>query len=312
MVNRRKDMSRLIIIPQYPTKMRYQEWWFTEFPKQYGKFFDEVVVIGHATSMRSSPYAGFAPVETACQFETQQIYDYLQLPLRDDDILLLNDLSFPGLFPHILFHKHPDKCFAICHGTSKNAYDYYYRSRKYKYPIERSVAKIFNAVFVATNYHKEKLMWDNIKVFPFPNPPFDNISTGNKYRGIVSVARPGIQKINKKIEKIIRTMRGNFDNWEEYRCFLAEAMVLLITSKEETYGYQVVDAIKCGCVPVAPKAFSYPELLPEEYLYRSTSVGDIMGIIDRVFCGDLKVPPLLTNEMAERFFELTANVMKNA
>ena len=37
---------RLILALQYPTKMRYSEWWFTEFPKQFRKYFDEVIVLG--------------------------------------------------------------------------------------------------------------------------------------------------------------------------------------------------------------------------------------------------------------------------
>ena len=39
-------MSRLIFVPQYPSKMRYQETWYDEFPKQFKKYFDEVIVLG--------------------------------------------------------------------------------------------------------------------------------------------------------------------------------------------------------------------------------------------------------------------------
>ena len=28
-------MQRIIFVPQYPTPMRYQEWWFTELPWKF-------------------------------------------------------------------------------------------------------------------------------------------------------------------------------------------------------------------------------------------------------------------------------------
>ena len=39
-------MKRLIFVPQFPSKLRYQEFWYTEFPKQMEKYFDEVIVLG--------------------------------------------------------------------------------------------------------------------------------------------------------------------------------------------------------------------------------------------------------------------------
>ena len=30
-------MSRLIYVPQYPAPMRYQEWWISEFTKEFKK-----------------------------------------------------------------------------------------------------------------------------------------------------------------------------------------------------------------------------------------------------------------------------------
>jgi hypothetical protein len=39
-------MSRLIFVPQYPTKLRYQEFFISEFPKELSKYYDEVLVLG--------------------------------------------------------------------------------------------------------------------------------------------------------------------------------------------------------------------------------------------------------------------------
>ncbi len=56
-------------------------------------------------------------------------------------------------------------------------------------------------------------------------------------------------------------------DWEGYYEFLCASRIMLITAREETFGYQVVDAVMAGCVPIAPNKFSYPELLPKQYLY---------------------------------------------
>jgi len=41
-------MKRLIIVPQYPTKLRYQEWWWNELPKEMFNYFDDIIVLGNS------------------------------------------------------------------------------------------------------------------------------------------------------------------------------------------------------------------------------------------------------------------------
>ena len=278
-------MSRLILVPQYPTKMRYQEWWWDEFPKQFAKYFDEVIVIGKTVSRVLAECGYFSPVDLAVQYETQQIIEYMAFDLKPGDILLLNDLSFPGLFANVLFHKRPDKCFAICHATSKNAYDYFEKDRKIKYPIEKATAKLFNKVFVGSQYHKRKLGWENIEVVLLPFAPFEG-QLNPKIYNIVTVARAGKQKHNLSLERLIEKgfkttiVQCKAQTWKDYYKFLSQSRILLITSKEETFGYQVFDALKNGCLVVAPNAFSYPEFLPKNYLYNN--VNELLDIIFRI------------------------------
>jgi len=53
--------------------------------------------------------------------------------------------------------------------------------------------------------------------------------------------------------------------------------ILLITAHEDTFGYQIVDAIINGCVPLARNDLAYPELLPKEYLYNDIKILDEEG-----------------------------------
>lgn len=271
-------MNRLIIVPQYPTQLRYQDWWWSEFPRQLERAYDKVIVLGasHHFSPVTRQKEGFAPLREATLFEVKQIEEYMKMELMEGDTLLLNDLSFPGLFSTVLMHKRPDKCFAICHATSKNLYDHFAPVRSVKQPIERALAKLFNKIFVATQYHARKLGWENIEVTSLPPPPeylyHLNNKPEKKYK-IVSVARPGLQKRDASFERQVEEMFGvkiitpHCHTWQEYYKFLASAKVLLITAREETFGYQVIDAILSNCIPIAPNRCSYPELLPRKYLY---------------------------------------------
>lgn len=265
---------RLILVPQYPTPLRYQEWWIADFVKNFSLYFD-VLVLNPSVEVSKSKGSNFAPIIQAVEYEMEQIRQYMQIEIKDDDILLLNDLSFPGLFSQVLLHKKPKKCYAFCHATSKNRYDYFAPVRHVKYPIEKSQAKLFDTVFVASQYHAKKLGWDNIKVVGLPFYPFSTTEKFAKQYDIISVARKGIQKRTKKLEKLVEShfnvkiYTPEVKTWAEYFRALNQSKILLVTSKEETYGYQVIDALQNNCIPIAPNSFSFPELLSKNYLYNN-------------------------------------------
>lgn len=304
-----KLMNRLIFVPQYPTPMRYQEWWYTEFPLQLSEYFEEVIVVGELDKNRAivKDMKGFSPVVDAIAFELAQMNQFMSMGLREDDTLLVADLSFPGFFSSVLHHRSLENSYAICHGTSKNAFDYFSKTKKSKWKIESSHAGLFKKVFVATHYHKDKLGWKNIEVIPFPFPPFSPpFHFPPCRRTLISVGRDGIQKRNKTLERRLEKKFGfigrqRFDTWEDYYCYVSESKVMIITAKEETYGYQVVDAILSQCVPVAPNKFSYPELLPRECLYDDYK--ELEVAVEKVVSGDILVPICLLKKEAGEFYK---------
>jgi hypothetical protein len=270
-------MSRLIFVPQFPAAMRYQEFWYTEFIENFKKHYDKVIVLGTKHFLKSAKYfyedGSFSPVDKSIEYEMQQIRDYMNLPLKDDDTLFLSDISFPGIFINALYHKRPKRMYAYCHGTSKNRYDYYAPLRKQKFMVETGHSKLFDAVFVGSYYHQEKLRWTNTVVVGVPENPYVKCIPSKRNKIISSVARPSIQKVNKKLEKEIQRRtnilihRDTFNTWEEYSKFLSKTQILLITSKEDTFGYTVLDAFQCGCNVIAPNKLAFKELLSRDFLY---------------------------------------------
>jgi hypothetical protein len=314
-------MNRIIYVPQFPSSMRYQNWHITEFEKEFKKYFDTVIILGRKPKgIEKTEYGEiFSPINASIEYELQQIEEYLKLDVKIDDVLFLSDLSFPGFFANVLHHGKPKKCFAYVHATSKNRFDYFLPFRSSKWQVECGQAELFDKIFVGSEYHKKKLGWDNTEVVALPEPPFEfrqikEMCNSNKIVDIFSASRPTPQKVNKEIEAIIEEkfsiiQRHTFDYWRDYYMYLAQSKVLISTSSEETFGYQIMDAILAGCIPIAPNDFSYPELLDREYLY--DDVDELLDTLTIALNGGLPVPEkLLCQDLVDNFYKNICEIMK--
>lgn len=51
---------------------------------------------------------------------------------------------------------------------------------------------------------------------------------------------------------------------DAYLDWLRKGSVVVSTAIQENFGIAVIEAVRCGCLPVLPNRLSYPELIPEE------------------------------------------------
>jgi len=315
---------RIIFVPQFPSKLRYQEWWYKEFPKQFKEHGFEVLILGEkyldVIQHRRSTLDMFSPINQAIEFETEQIREYMMLDIRNDDILFLADISFPGFFANVLYHKQCPKQYAFCHATSLNYKDYFEGVRLSKFPVERATATMFDKVFVGSHYHKEKLCWTNTMVTYLPFQPYEGkiepfVPKKHKF---MSASRPNPQKVDSNLEKRIEDLCGEIfrptsNTWEEYFAHLRSSKFLLITAIEDTFGYQIVDAVTNGCIPIARNSLSYPELLPRKYLY--DNFDDFVSRIDCIEIGEeeepAEIPRLLCEKQMRDFYDVICEEMKS-
>lgn len=72
-----------------------------------------------------------------------------------------------------------------------------------------------------------------------------------------------------ELEDLIATMPERIDQCgyltsrEEYARALWESDIVVSTSRHEFFGVGMVEALYCECVPVAPRRYNYPALVPE-------------------------------------------------
>jgi hypothetical protein len=203
--------------------------------------------------------------------------------------------------------------FAYCHATAFQKYDYYLHQRRSKFKVETGHSYLFNSVFVGSNYHKKMLGWNNVKVVGLPFSSVITYQNVEKCNDIISVCRPVVQKINKKLEKRINKeisliKRKSVNSWKEYSNFLSSSKVLLISSKADTFNYTILDAIECKCIPIAPRKLCFPEILHDEYLYSSED--EAIHKINNALNGIL-VPPkkVICQSLIDNFYENIAKWM---
>jgi len=229
------------------------------------------------------------------------------------------DISFPGFFPQILYHKRPDQIYGFCHATSLNYRDYFEFKREQKWPTEKAIMELCHKVFVGSNYHKKKLGLANTVVAPLPFPNMKESLNANRLiadrkNNIISVSRIGSQKVDDSVEydvkrKFSDIRRQECYSWHEYYEFLADSKIMLITSREETFGYQVVDGILNGCIVLAPNMCSYPELLNGSFLYDSNE--ELIDKITRILSFNTDVrQQLICKEQMKNFFTTLTEVMR--
>jgi hypothetical protein len=279
-----------------------------------------VVVVGekywNTHSVDNHDGTTFSPVNSAIKFETHQISEYLSLDVKPEDFLLLMDLSFPGLFAGVLYHRRPEHCYAYCHATSRNYLDYFGPDRHSKSLVEYGHSQLFTKVFVGSQYHKKKLGWENVEVVGLPLPPLKTYESEEKIYNIVSVARPCEQKVTKEVEDEVEKTFGRIErkqchSWDEYFKFLGQSKILLISSKEDTFNYSILDAILNGCIPIAPNKLCFPELLPCEYLYNDTN-DLIQRLLPQCLNNNLEVPTLLNMDMVTHFYDTLSTLINQA
>ena len=78
---------------------------------------------------------------------------------------------------------------------------------------------------------------------------------------------------------------GHVESRKEYQNWLSRGSIVISTSTQENFGISMVEAMRHGCLPLAPNRLSYPEIIPEEvhadFIYDSQTdlIDKLSGLI---------------------------------
>jgi glycosyltransferase involved in cell wall biosynthesis len=103
---------------------------------------------------------------------------------------------------------------------------------------------------------------------------------------------------------------GYLESRRQYLDWLDRGSIVISTAQQENFGISVVEAIRCGCVPLLPARLSYPEIIPAPYhpdvLYHSYP--DLVEkLLERIinYSNYLNLRRALANEMGRFAWENT-------
>ena len=58
---------------------------------------------------------------------------------------------------------------------------------------------------------------------------------------------------------------GYVESRQEYIKWLQRGAIVISSATQENFGISIVEAIRCGCLPLLPARLAYPEIIPQEF-----------------------------------------------
>lgn len=271
------------------------------------------------------------------------VHELQRFLLQPSDIVICLDACTPGIVAGYLRNLHRSKrplLLGFCHGSSFNTGDMYDESR---HDFDLTCLSTFDVIFVATEYHKRKLRnayettYEHratpqiISLGALPDMPFYKdksvmrTTVGETLLGtsvepvrkVAIIDRYGQKRNDKLIADVIQLGKGKYEffdiygqseSWAKYFSALACYLFVLVTTQEETYGYQIRDALHAGVIPICPQRFSFPELLRHICLYKDDNAREIIDkmdyLADRLSTGNIPISDMcLNNHLVNNFYE---------
>ena len=275
-------------IVQKPYIDRYTASWYTELERHQ----DIVKILGPPQSSvcNRTGLDWFGNVGECIGYESEQIQRLLECDLHSGDIILTMDLDFPGVFGAMIpilrsrFKNIP--IVGVLHAGPWILGDLFSASAS-KIIIDQAVIGSVDAVIVATEYHKQRLV-DVMRICP------DKIlTTGGFYIDFLKF--PLLRNVNRNGRAMLigRWEQSDFKyvselvdvvGWNSrlnYLCSMANYSAVVSMKKDETFGISVIEAMALGVVPFVPDRFGYVETVPVECRY--ADVDDLRFRLNRYF-----------------------------
>lgn len=219
--------------------------------------------------------------------EIAKLYDYDIV--KDGDTFWFSDLWFPGIEAiryMDYFCKKKVKIKGLLHAGSFTDTDFVRDLERWAKGFEDIVFDIADEIFVGSQFIKDDvcrkrlLSPEKVKVtgFPLDYEELDkyHIAAGRRENIVIFNARNVDEKQPWLFDELSQRLRGKaeFVNTQKlnlskpaYYDLIGRAKVVVSFALQENFGFGVLEAVHCGCVPVVPNRLVYPEQFERKYLY---------------------------------------------
>ena len=121
---------------------------------------------------------------------------------------------------------------------------------------------------------------------------FNLVVLGQSFKRQPEIFNIARQKLDKRILHF-----GYVSNKMEYLRWLKKGTVVVSTASHEFYGISVIEAVRAGCRPLLPDRLSYPELFPDDFLYKDK---DFIEMLQQCLA-EKRLEPEYAVKMTEKF-----------
>jgi hypothetical protein len=285
----------VFVVPLESYDLRYTEQWNRWFPRRMderGIEYTYLSVTGDAHARLGGDV--LSPIRTNMH-RVDQVQRILELfetdRVRDGDTFFFHTLWFPGLEALAYVRdslKIDFRIVAVLHAGSYDPWDFRARAGMdpWSAPLETSWLEIADQVLVASHFHRAMILGSR-RVAPqkliVTGLPFDSaeIRRGRDLpskRGQIAFPHRQVPEKSPDVADYLRAEFGHdtvvltretSSTKSGYLDIIARSRVVVSDSRQETFGYSMLESAALGCVPLVPDRLCYREMYPQRYRFAS-------------------------------------------
>jgi hypothetical protein len=343
--NNLKEDIVLINIPIEPLEERYSKQWNTYFDEWLEDYPDKHITVKPLMPVTFDDEihdGAFLDVLGTTYYKSQQIASIVysvkkgEIPRDKSVIFLLHDGWFP--VEQLAYMRDMLGCYnwrfvGLFHAGT---YDRWDRTAQkgmsiWGEDLENSWFNIYDAVIVASNFHKRMLIntrhifHDKIHVIPW-KVEIPDMNHLHKENIVVFPHRLDLEKQPEVFRCMTADLVKNYHDWKfiwakeicdtknDYYRLLHKSRISVSCALQETFGIAMVESVLAGCIPVVPDRLSYKEMYYTPFRYKDErelifKLGSLMNDPDQ-FNMQLKNLQLKLRDYNSKFFTYLTDVLE--
>lgn len=289
-------MRKIINVPIEPLEERYSAQWNRWIPAELSRLGVDHIHLDFIEPLSDKIRNGsFLDVIGTNYYKAKQLAELMDLIDRGQivsgDVILLNDIWFPGLEMLAYVRDAIGRDFkiaGIAHAGTWDPYDFLSQKKMGRWgeDLENSWFEIVDYILVNSHYHKQLLKnsrtidSDKIFVVGYPFKPEEFVEPKPKKENIVVFPhRLDPEKQPELFDYLAIVLQKTFPDWQfiktkdvwtnkkAYYDLLNRSKIAFSCALQETFGIAMVEATLCGCIPVVPDRLSYHHLYDKIFKY---------------------------------------------